>query len=334
MSLARCALIAALICSSVAALPSPASAAPVTIEATPSLDGNTNCPWGYPAVATSGQSIVAPAGADTLDSFSFYLSEFDDSLVPGPAPGPASITYHAYVYAWDGVKAVGPALWTSAEQTVTISGSTPVQVTTVTSGVPVTPGQAYVVFFSISEDYLENQPGDQVCFAQAQSAYAGGAWVFQNNGADTSTWTTQAWSPADDNAFTATFSSSAPEPIYDFDGFYAPVDNKDLAGNYVLNQVRAGSAIPVRFSLGGDRGMDIFEVGYPRSQAIACDSDAEVDGVEQTVNAGSSELSYAPGSDTYTYVWKTDRAWSDSCRQLVVRFDDGTTARANFTFTN
>ena len=122
------------------------------------------------------------------------------------------------------------------------------------------------------------------------------------------------------------------ETIYDFDGFFAPVDNKDAQGTYILNAVNAGSAIPVKFSLGGDYGLDVFEAGYPRSQVIECNSQAEVDGVEQTVNAGTSSLSYDALSDTYNYVWKTDKTWEDSCRQLVVKFDDGTTARANFLF--
>ncbi len=124
-----------------------------------------------------------------------------------------------------------------------------------------------------------------------------------------------------------------PRAGYDFDGFYAPVNNKDASGhNYILNAVKAGSAIPVKFSLGGDHGLDVFEAGYPRSQVIECNSRREVDGIEETVTAGASSLSYAAGTDTYNYVWKTDKSWEDTCRQLVVKFDDGTTARANFKF--
>jgi hypothetical protein len=122
------------------------------------------------------------------------------------------------------------------------------------------------------------------------------------------------------------------ETVYEFDGFFAPVNNKDAQGNYVLNSVNAGRAIPVKFSLGGDYGLDVFEAGFPKSQVIECDSQAEVDGIEETVTAGASSLSYAADTDTYTYVWKTSGGWEDSCRQLVVKFDDGTTARANFKF--
>jgi len=121
-----------------------------------------------------------------------------------------------------------------------------------------------------------------------------------------------------------------PEPIYDFDGFFQPVENRDAGGSLILNRVQAGSAIPLKFTLGGDHGLDVFADGYPKSEAIECDSQAEVNGVDQTVNAGASSLQYDAATGIYTYVWKTDKPWEDTCRQLVVKFDDGQTSRANF----
>jgi len=32
-------------------------------------------------------------------------------------------------------------------------------------------------------------------------------------------------------------------------------------------------------------------------------------------------------------VWKTEKGWANSCRQLVVKLNDGTIKRANFKFT-
>jgi hypothetical protein len=117
-------------------------------------------------------------------------------------------------------------------------------------------------------------------------------------------------------------------PVYNFSGFFRPVENLPT-----LNAANSGSAIPVKFSLGGNQGMSIFEVGYPKSQIVPCDSTAPVDGIDQTVSAGSSSLSYDASSNQYTYVWKTEKAWSNTCRQLVVRLKDGTYHRANFKFT-
>ena len=118
-----------------------------------------------------------------------------------------------------------------------------------------------------------------------------------------------------------------PQPTtYNFTGFFQPVDNLPT-----LNIVNAGKAIPVKFSLGGFQGLDIFAAGYPSSTVIACGSTAG-DAVEQTVTAGSSSLSYDDSTDQYIYVWKTERAWAGTCRTLVVKLNDGTFHRANFKF--
>ncbi len=42
--------------------------------------------------------------------------------------------------------------------------------------------------------------------------------------------------------------------------------------------------------------------------------------------------SYDPDSDRYTYVWKTNKAWNGTCRQLVLKLDDGSIHRAKFKF--
>src|SRR5439155_14949140 len=80
--------------------------------------------------------------------------------------------------------------------------------------------------------------------------------------------------------------------IYNFSGFFQPVDNLPT-----FNVVKAGSGVPVRFSLGGYQGLNIFAANYPKSQVIPCDSTAPFDGIEETVPAGSSSLSYDASTD-------------------------------------
>jgi len=109
--------------------------------------------------------------------------------------------------------------------------------------------------------------------------------------------------------------------------FSSPVD--DLP---VLNSVKAGQSVPVKFGLGGDQGLAIFAPGYPKSQMVACDSSAPVDGIEETLTTGGSSLSYDAASGLYKYVWKTDKSWSSTCRQLVLGLVDGTSRRAGFLF--
>ena len=70
--------------------------------------------------------------------------------------------------------------------------------------------------------------------------------------------------------------------------------------------------------------MSIFAAGYPASAAHSCASSGPTDAVEETVNPGSSELSYSAGNDRYQYVWKTEKSWAGECRTLLVKLADGT----------
>jgi len=117
--------------------------------------------------------------------------------------------------------------------------------------------------------------------------------------------------------------------VYEFEGFFRPIDS-DVD---VFNVVKAGRAIPVKFSLKGDQGLDIFVPGYPKLvNIIDCDSpDPSAIPIEETVTAGGSNLSYDATEGQYTYVWKTEKYWT-GCRQLIVKLIDGTYQSAKFTF--
>ena len=126
---------------------------------------------------------------------------------------------------------------------------------------------------------------------------------------------------------------------FPFDGFFSPVDNMPK-----VNQVKAGSAIPIKFSLGGDYGMSIFAAGYPKSYGVPAGlcsaapgninliTEADLlDAGVGTVNPGGSSLSYSGGNQQYNYVWKTEKSWS-KCRLFIIEFADGTTQGALFNF--
>jgi hypothetical protein len=115
--------------------------------------------------------------------------------------------------------------------------------------------------------------------------------------------------------------------VFDFSGFFRPVDNLPT-----LNVVKAGSGIPLKFSLSGDQGLDILAFGYPASYGVDCNTSAPLDPVEQTVTAGASSLSYDADVDQYVYVWKSDKAWAGTCRRLDVTLIDGTRHIAHFKF--
>jgi hypothetical protein len=129
-----------------------------------------------------------------------------------------------------------------------------------------------------------------------------------------------------------TFSASATvlktaDGGFPFQGFFPPVENPP-----VRNAVNAGAAVPVKFSLGGDHGLDVLAPGSPSSQPVACSTGAPEQPVEQTVSAGKSSLSYDPATGRYVYVWKTERTWAGTCRRLVVALSDGSAHEALFVF--
>jgi len=116
--------------------------------------------------------------------------------------------------------------------------------------------------------------------------------------------------------------------IFNWAGFFHPIDNWPA-----VNKVFAGQIILVRFSLDGYQGKNIFAPDFPKSQEITnCDPMATVDGNESTATVGHNGLIYLPYWDQYVYLWKTDRDWRGTCRQLIVTLVDDTTQRAKFKF--
>lgn len=100
---------------------------------------------------------------------------------------------------------------------------------------------------------------------------------------------------------------------YPFAGFFPPVGNAPSQ--------QAGRTLPVKFSLGGDRGPDIFAAGGPRSLRVDCATGASLDAPLPATGHGG--LSYDPGSTQYHYGWDTDRAWAGSCRRFELNLVDG-----------
>jgi hypothetical protein len=119
------------------------------------------------------------------------------------------------------------------------------------------------------------------------------------------------------------------EPIhYPFTGFFSPVDNPPA-----FNALKAGAAVPVKFSLGGDLGLDIFVPGYPVSRPVACDASSPPDPGEETTAAGSSTMRYDALSGQYIYTWKTQKSWANTCRMFSFQLTDGSVHTALFRFT-
>ena len=202
----------------------------------------------------------------------------------------------------------------SCDFTVTILASTPPTITTCASN-------KTVVITANCEAAIPNLVSEVVatgCSVNISQSPAAGTLF----GPGTYTVTITAENSAGEATCTATVTV-----LENFTGFFSPVNNLPA-----LNVVNAGRAIPVKFSLNGNKGLNIFAPGFPASGVIACDASAPPIEITETVTAGNSSLSYDPSTDTYTYVWKTENSWAGTCRQLVIQLNDGCVHRANFKF--
>ena len=99
-----------------------------------------------------------------------------------------------------------------------------------------------------------------------------------------------------------------------------------------VNSANAGSAIPVKFSLSGFKGMNVLASGYPASSPVPCGDDEPGPTIEETQTAGGTLLTYDPTTDQYLYIWKTSKDWKRTCRILILRLADGSEHYASFMF--
>jgi hypothetical protein len=158
----------------------PASSAATTISTVSSWTNQYIESFGDPNTATYGQVVTAPAGQNSLESFTFYLHV------------PTGLAFRPYVYAWDGEKATGPDLYEGPDlHTSEYVPGVYSAMTATTGGVPVTPSDRYVIFFSVSKDKTIDEgtrEGGEWAWV-ASSAYTGGSTVWMNNGYKPEEWT-------------------------------------------------------------------------------------------------------------------------------------------------
>lgn len=168
-----------------------ASAATV-IDTRNDAETETVAPFGITDTTNYGQVVTAPEA--TLNSFSFRV------LVP------STVVIRGEVYAWDGTKATGPALYESAARTT--SDASAQDITFDTGAVPVNPGSQYVLFLTAAKDF-EVSTGQGSVRRVPGTTYAGGAAVYLNSGTNEAQWTTTGWSVINvfDFQFRARFSS-------------------------------------------------------------------------------------------------------------------------------
>jgi hypothetical protein len=176
-----------------------------TIDTTPW--DSTLFPFGEPSTAIYGQTITAPTTHNVLTSFTFFL---DDS-----AGTPGATKFEAFVYAWDGAKATGAALFSGPPMTTTNNGGNDgfESIEIDTGMLTLEPGAAYILFFSACRLY-DGIYDASISALRTDNPYPGGEFYYLGNGNDFSAVTRDPWiainSPFYDLGFRATF--IVPEP--------------------------------------------------------------------------------------------------------------------------
>jgi hypothetical protein len=110
--------------------------------------------------------------------------------------------------------------------------------------------------------------------------------------------------------------------VYDFRGFDTPVD-----ANGAIADAKAGEPVPLKFSLGGDRGLGVVASVTWRTASCA-------DWTPGAATTASAQLAYSASSGRYTETVSTSKSWKGSCRILTLELADGTQHPVRLTFTH
>lgn len=118
---------------------------------------------------------------------------------------------------------------------------------------------------------------------------------------------------------------------YTFEGFFSPIENSP-----VVNQAKAGQAIPVKWRITDKSGLPISDSASfisITSYSVSC---AEFAGdptstVVEELAAGSSGLQYL-GDGWWQFNWKTSKTYRGQCRVMKLTLDDKSEHTASFSF--
>ena len=288
----------------------------IQLDARPSVDA------GGPYAVNSGGSVTVSAtgsdpDGDTL-SYAWDLDNngsfetagqsatFDASAIAGPA----TLTIH--------VRATDPTGESATDDASVVVNAHP----------SVDAGGPYVVVEgqSVTVTALGTDPeGETLSYA----------WDLDNNGSfETAGASATFTAPADSAPLTATIAVRVTDPlgltatdsatvriVWPFSGFLSPLSNPPTE-----NTANAGSGVPVKFMLGGDQGLAVIAAGYPASIEYACGTPVgsrPTDATTPTKLTPTGGFTYDPVTGIYTYNWKTDKSWANSCRRFVLKLTDG-----------
>ena len=286
----------------------------INLNAGPSVDA------GGPYGVNSGSSVsVTATGSDPDGGDLTYAWDLDDNgsfETPGQTvsfdssaiPGPATLTIYVQVTDHQGLMSVDDAtVVVNAHPAVDAGGPyTAVEGAGVTvSATGVDPEDGILTYaWDLDDNGSFETAGQSVTFnAPAGSAPASPTIRVQ---------------VTDPLGLTATDTATI-TIIWEFSGVLPPLSSPPTENN-----AKSGSGLPVKFRLGGDQGLGVIAAGYPRSIEYTCGiapGSRPLDAATPTTDTG---FTYNAASGTYTYNWKTDKSWANTCRRFVLKLTDGT----------
>jgi hypothetical protein len=115
--------------------------------------------------------------------------------------------------------------------------------------------------------------------------------------------------------------------LYDFYGFFTPVDN-----NGVMNTANSGQAIPLKFLLKDANGNPILNLSsvIVKAEGYSCALGTTADLIEEYAAGASGLQNHGDGS--YQFNWKTPTSYAKSCKTMKLDLGEGTPRTALFQF--
>jgi hypothetical protein len=262
---------------------------------------------GAPSVALSVAPPPEPAVFTVVDTKSVFPATLTYTI---PADGrlgirwgfPTSLSYSA---AWQVSCTPAPLPTDSTAPTVTCDGPAPV--------------------------FLLNQsPAAVSASVVDEDGGSGAATATVTAAADTSTVGNKSVSltGADNEGNTSAAVSCPYQVVYGFTGFAAPVDNGG-----VLNTVKAGQAVPLKFRLTDANGAPVTTRpgASLKATSLECGLGTTDDALEE-YSKGKSGLQ-SLGNGYYQYNWATPKSYAGSCKTANLNLGEGKPRQALFKFT-
>lgn len=127
-----------------------------------------------------------------------------------------------------------------------------------------------------------------------------------------------------------------PTTTWTIEGFYPPVDMTDEEGNPIVNTIRSGQAVALKFEVFDENGQELTDteiVDTFTQENISCDTlqGEDTDSIEEPLtDVGNTQLTYDQDSGQFIKHWKTPSRQPNTCWEVELTTTDGSSISAYF----